>query len=226
MTPNFAIVLERSIPESYSEHDKSILQTITSTAGFALERVLQFEKGKDLAMRDGLTGLINHRTMHEKLYAENLRAERQKVNIGLLMMDIDKFKSINDTYGHPAGDEILKGIAKTIMSEVRSEIDLVARYGGEEFVVALIDTSESGLKETAERIRKTIEATSYNIKQKLPLNVTVSIGAYLKHPNGKYSMAECLKFADTALYKAKEGGRNQVKEYLESEPDVLVQDSE
>jgi diguanylate cyclase (GGDEF)-like protein len=112
------------------------------------------------------------------------------------------------------------------MSEVRSEIDLVARYGGEEFVVALIDTSESGLKETAERIRKTIEATSYNIKQKLPLNVTVSIGAYLKHPNGKYSMAECLKFADTALYKAKEGGRNQVKEYLESEPDVLVQDSE
>lgn len=220
--PSFAIVLERVSTEPYSEHDKSRLQTIAGTAGFALERVLQFEKGKDQAMRDGLTGLINHRTMHEKLNTESLRADRQKVNIGLLMMDIDKFKSINDTYGHPAGDEIIKGIAKTIVGEVRAEIDLVARYGGEEFVVALIDTSEEGLVETAERIRKAIEGTPYNIKQAAPLNVTVSIGAYLKRPDGKYSMKEGLSFADNALYKAKEGGRNQVKEYLESDPDTFT----
>ncbi|MEE0877073.1 MAG: GGDEF domain-containing protein, partial [Fibrobacteraceae bacterium] len=216
---NFTIALEKKNPSAYSEHDKIRLRTIARTASFALERVVQFEKGKDLAMRDGLTGLMNHRTMHEKLNIEKMRAERQKINIGLLMMDIDKFKSINDTYGHPAGDEIIKGIARTIVTEVRSEIDIVARYGGEEFVVALIDTSEVGLKETAERIRLAIERASFDIKQKLPLKVTVSIGAYLKRPDGRYSMAESLKFADSALYKAKEGGRNQVVEYLETEPE-------
>lgn len=213
---NFAIDLETYNPKHYSEHEKSLLKAITGTACFALERVLQFEKGRDLATKDGLTGLINHRTMHEKLRAEKLRAERQKVNIGILMMDIDHFKSVNDTYGHPAGDEIIKGIARTICSEVRTEIDVVARYGGEEFVVGLIDCTPEGLVDTAERIRKAVEKTPFDIKQAQPLNVTVSIGAYLVLPEDR-EMKRAIDFADKALYKSKTGGRNRVTEYKDVE---------
>lgn len=213
---NFAIVLETYSPKHYSEHEKSLLKAITGTACFALERVLQVEKDRNLATRDGLTGLINHRTMHEKLRQEKLRAERQKINIGVLMMDIDHFKSVNDTYGHPAGDEIIKGIARTICSEVRTEIDIVARYGGEEFVVGLIDTTPEGLVDTAERIRKAVERTPFDIKQAKPLNVTVSIGAYLVSPDDR-EMKRAIDHADKALYKSKTGGRNRVTEYKEGD---------
>lgn len=213
---NFAIVLETYSPKHYSEHEKSLLKAITGTACFALERVLQVEKDRNLATRDGLTGLINHRTMHEKLRQEKLRAERQKINIGVLMMDIDHFKSVNDTYGHPAGDEIIKGIARTICSEVRTEIDIVARYGGEEFVVGLIDTTPEGLVDTAERIRKAVERTPFDIKQAKPLNVTVSIGAYLVGPDDR-EMKRAIDHADKALYKSKTGGRNRVTEYKEGD---------
>lgn len=213
---NFAIVLETYNPKHYSEHEKSLLKAITGTACFALERVLQVEKDRNLATRDGLTGLINHRTMHEKLRQEKLRAERQKINIGVLMMDIDHFKSVNDTYGHPAGDEIIKGIARTICSEVRTEIDIVARYGGEEFVVGLIDTTPEGLVDTAERIRKAVERTPFDIKQAKPLNVTVSIGAYLVSPDDR-EMKRAIDHADKALYKSKTGGRNRVTEYKEGD---------
>ncbi len=209
---NFAINLETYNAKHYSEHEKSLLKAITGTACFALERVLQVEKDRNLATRDGLTGLINHRTMHERLRTEKLRAERQKINIGVLMMDIDHFKSVNDTYGHPAGDEIIKGIARTICSEVRTEIDVVARYGGEEFVVGLIDCTPEGLVDTAERIRKAVERTPFDIKQAQPLSVTVSIGAYLVVPEDR-EMKRAIDFADKALYKSKTGGRNRVTEY-------------
>ena len=183
---------------------------------FAYERARAFEKGKDLATKDGLTGLINHRTLHEQLRTEKLRAERQKINIGVMMMDIDHFKSVNDTYGHPAGDEVIKGIASTIREENRSEIDIVARYGGEEFVVALIDTTPEGLKDTAERIRLAIEKKAFDIHQSSPLKITVSIGAYLVLPEFR-DMKQALKQADQALYKAKNSGRNQVFVYQKDE---------
>ena len=221
----FTIDLEKFSKEHYSDHEKSLLKAIAGTAGYALERALQFEKGKDLAMKDGLTGLVNHRTMHEKLRTEKLRADRQKINIGLLMMDIDHFKRVNDTYGHAAGDEIIKGIARTICNEVRAEIDLVARYGGEEFVVALVDTTPEGIKDTAERIRKAVEKSPFDIKQKDPLHVTVSIGAYLVSPDSRIDMEESLKLADKALYKAKNNGRNQVIEYR-SELDAITENQE
>ncbi len=210
---SFAINLETVSDIAYSEHEKSLLNAIAGTAGFALERALQFEQGKDLAMKDGLTGLINHRTMHERLRSEKLRADRQKVNIGVLMMDIDHFKSVNDTYGHSAGDEIIKGIARTIVGEVRTEIDTVARYGGEEFVVALIDTTAEGLVDTAERIRAAVEKTAFDIKLNKPLHVTVSIGSYLVEPGSRVNMEKAIEFADKALYKAKENGRNRVIPY-------------
>lgn len=211
-TADLAISLESRIPNRYSQHEKELLKAVAGVAGFAYDRARAFEKGKDLATRDGLTGLINHRTLHEQLRTEKLRAERQKINIGLMMMDIDHFKSVNDTYGHPAGDEVIKGIATAIRDEIRSEIDIVARYGGEEFVAALIDTTPEGLRDTAERIRKAIENKLFDIHRATPLNVTVSIGAYLVAPEYR-DMKQALKNADQALYKAKNAGRNQVFVY-------------
>jgi len=209
-----AICLESCQQNRYSDHEKELLKAIAGVAGFAYARARQFEAGKDLATKDGLTGLMNHRTLHERLRTEKLRAERQKINIGLLMLDIDHFKHINDTYGHPAGDEVIKGIASRIRDEVRGEIDVVARYGGEEFVVGLVDCSPEALKETAERIRKAIGDKLFDIHRAEQIPVTVSIGSFLVRPEYR-DMKQALSFADKALYKAKNGGRNQVVEYIE-----------
>ena len=209
-----AICLESRKSDRYTEHEMNLLKAFAGVAGFAYARACQFERGKDLATRDGLTGLINHRTLHENLRTEKIRADRQKYNIGVLMMDIDHFKSVNDTYGHPIGDVVIKGIAGAISGEIRKEIDVVARYGGEEFVVGLIDTTPEGMIETAERIRHAVMKLEFDVHQQDPLRVTVSIGAFLVTPEF-HDMKKAVTYADQALYKAKEGGRNQVIQYTE-----------
>lgn len=208
------VALESCLQNRYSDHEKELMKAIAGVAGFAYARARQFEAGKALATTDGLTGLINHRTLSERLRMEKLRAERQKTNIGVLMMDIDHFKHINDTYGHPAGDEVIKGIAERIRGEVRGDIDIVARYGGEEFVVGLLDCSADSLKDTAERIRNAIGGRLFDIHRTEQIPVTVSIGSYLVRPEFR-DMKQAIDFADKALYRAKEGGRNQVVEFIE-----------
>lgn len=208
-TADMAICLESSSSRPYSEHEKELLKAFAGVAGFAYDRARKFEHGRDLAMRDGLTGLINHRTLHESLRTEKVRADRKKYNIGVLMMDIDHFKRVNDTYGHPVGDRVIKGIADTISGEIRKEIDIVARYGGEEFVVGLVETSAEGMIETAERIRKAVEKLVFDVHQAQPLKVSVSIGAFLVDPTF-HDMKKAVNNADQALYRAKEGGRNRV----------------
>ncbi|MCQ2109332.1 MAG: sensor domain-containing diguanylate cyclase [Fibrobacter sp.] len=216
---DIAICLESAKPVPYTDHEKELLKAFAGVAGFAYDRARKFEHGRDLAMRDGLTGLINHRTLHESLRTEKIRADRKKYNIGVLMMDIDHFKHVNDTYGHPIGDVVIKGIADTISGEIRKEIDIVARYGGEEFVVGLIETTAEGMVETAERIRKAVQKLVFDVKQAEPLRVTVSIGAFLVTPDF-HDMKKAVNNADQALYRAKEGGRNQVIRFEEetSEP--------
>lgn len=211
-----AICLESRTTGRYTEHEMELLKAFAGVAGFAYARACQFERGKDLATRDGLTGLINHRTLHEILRTEKIRANRQKYNIGVLMMDIDHFKSVNDTYGHPIGDVVIKSIAGAISGEIRKEIDVVARYGGEEFVVGLIDTTPEGMLETAERIRKSVMKLEVDVHQAEPLRVTVSVGAFLVTPE-YHDMKKAVNCADQALYKAKEGGRNQVIQYTSAE---------
>ncbi len=209
---SMVICLESCQPSRYTEHERELLTHIASAAGFAYLRTRAFEEKQELASRDGLTGLINHRTFQEKLRIEKLRSDRQGACIGLLMLDIDKFKSINDTYGHPAGDAVIKTIAGVLSKEVRQDIDVVARYGGEEFVVMLVDSAEQGMRETAERIRKAIERRAFDIQRAEPISVTVSIGSFLIKPDFK-EVKKALEFADQALYKAKQNGRNRVVEY-------------
>lgn len=216
-----AICLESRSSNRYSEHEMELLKAFAGVAGFAYVRACQFEQGKDLASRDGLTGLINHRTLHESLRTEKIRANRQQYNIGVLMMDIDHFKSVNDTYGHPIGDVVIKGIAGAISGEIRKEIDVVARYGGEEFVVGLIDTTPEGMIETAERIRHAVMDLEFDVHQASPLRVTVSIGAFLVKPDF-HDMKKAVNNADQALYKAKESGRNQVIQYTDLTAEHVV----
>ncbi len=216
---DIAICLESRSNRPYSDHEKELIKAFAGVAGFAYDRARKFEHGRDLAMRDGLTGLINHRTLHESLRTEKIRADRKKYNIGVLMMDIDHFKHVNDTYGHPIGDVVIKGIADTISGEIRRDIDVVARYGGEEFVVGLIETTAEGMVETAERIRKAVQKLVFDVHQADPLRVTVSIGAFLVTPEF-HDMKKAVNNADQALYRAKEGGRNQVIQFEEKSLEV------
>ncbi len=211
-----AICLESRTSGRYTEHEMQLLKAFAGVAGFAYARASQYETKKDQATRDGMTGLLNKRSMPEALRTEKIRADRRKYNIGVLMMDIDHFKSVNDTYGHEVGDIVIIEIAKTLLREVRKDIDIVARYGGEEMVVGLVDTTPEGMIETAERIRKAVLQLEFDVHKPDPLRVSISIGAFLVTPDYKDNMMKAVSLADQALYKAKEGGRNQVIQYTES----------
>jgi len=157
------------------------------------------------AMRDPLTGLYNRRPLEEALHRELLRARRSGSTVGLMAIDLDRFKSVNDTLGHDAGDAVLRTIARELMACVREE-DIVCRAGGEEFVVILPGTGEYALRERAELVRRTIEREAITTFAH-PLSVTVSIGLAMSPGHGA-TTAAVMRAADAALYQAKGAGRN------------------
>lgn len=164
---------------------------------------------KTMAITDGLTGLYVHRYLMLKLEAEFNRSIEENTQLSFLIMDIDHFKNINDTYGHEEGNVILKNIAK-ILQDASRRVDIVARYGGEEFCAILPSTAEKGANIYAERIRKAIEEFNFPYKENQPVKATISIGiASLKVANPQTAQ-ELIAFADKALYEAKETGRNKV----------------
>ncbi len=164
---------------------------------------------KTMAITDGLTGLYVHRYLMLKLEAEFNRSIEENTQLSFLIMDIDHFKNINDTYGHEEGNVILKNIAK-VLQDASRRVDIVARYGGEEFCAILPSTAEKGANIYAERIRKAIEEFDFPYKENQPVKATISIGiASLKVANPQTAQ-ELIAFADKALYKAKETGRNKV----------------
>jgi diguanylate cyclase (GGDEF)-like protein len=172
------------------------------------------------AMRDGLTGLWN-RTAFLDLFKHELdRARRSKGRTGLLLMDLDNFKSINDTYGHLMGDAVLKETARRLKQSVRS-YDFVGRYGGEEFFIALPGCDKEQLCLRAEMIRKAICDEPVLIDQD-EVTVTLSIGAVVA-PEGNASPSEVLTMADIALYKAKDAGRNRTV-YCEKTWEVIQEE--
>jgi diguanylate cyclase (GGDEF)-like protein len=164
---------------------------------------------KELVSRDGLTGLYNHRYFQEIFDKELSRAVRYQSSVSLIMFDIDSFKKVNDTYGHPAGDLVLMNIARVVESAIRPS-DIVARYGGEEFAVILPETNRAGLKVFAERLRRSIEGVT-TIAEKQEIMVTVSIGGTTFTPDQPAAKKQLLiDAADRALYTSKRNGRNCV----------------
>lgn len=162
----------------------------------------------ELAMRDGLTKLLNHRTFYTLLEKEVARTQRYDKPLAVLMLDIDHFKRVNDTYGHVAGDMILAGLSSVVSSQVR-DVDSACRYGGEEISVILPETGMEEAAQVAERIRSAIEEHRFDIGQEQSIAITVSIGA-ASLPAQEASVEKLVAVADKALYEAKEGGRNRV----------------
>jgi diguanylate cyclase (GGDEF)-like protein/PAS domain S-box-containing protein len=166
-----------------------------------------------LAIEDGLTGLANRRRFDERLLEEWGRAYRERTCLALLMIDLDHFKAYNDNYGHPAGDDCLRAVARVLAAEAQRTSDLAARYGGEEFVVLLPNTDAAGCARIAERIRRELHDTGIPHALNLPSKrVTVSIGGAMCRPGIERSAghASLIEAADRALYAAKDGGRDRV----------------
>ncbi len=183
-----------------------LVELMCNQAATSIANARMHEEIAHLATRDGLTGLFNHRIFQERLTAELKRSERYATQLSLLLVDIDYFKKVNDVYGHPAGDLVLKSVAKILKYEVR-DVDIAARYGGEEFAVILPGTDNSGAKNFAERLRKAIMAEVFLADGK-PLKVTASIGIATA-PADAQTKEELIERTDQALYHAKRQGRNQ-----------------
>lgn len=175
------------------------------------------EKNRELerlSISDGLTGLFNHRHIHGLLHEEFERAQRTGDKISVAMFDLDRFKSVNDTYGHPAGDRVLQELAE-ILRESAREIDRIGRYGGEEFMVILPETDIEDAAVFVERVRREVARRPFDVDLDEPLRMTISVGV-ATYPHEAIDSPETLvKIADNALYAAKSGGRNRVVRFDE-----------
>ncbi|MBI5049007.1 MAG: diguanylate cyclase [Deltaproteobacteria bacterium] len=205
----------RRFDKGFTEKEINLCQIIASSAYHAIKNARIFEeisKEKDmmkaLAVTDRLTELYNHDFFYTRLDEEFNRAVRYETPISLIMMDLDDFKKINDSYGHRTGDQVLKEIADLIKKLVR-KTDIVARYGGEEFAVILPHTNMKGAEEEAERIRTTILSHAYANLTKETMSMSIGVASFpCKSPIT--NSGDLVNFADTALYEAKRSGKNKV----------------
>jgi diguanylate cyclase (GGDEF)-like protein len=193
---------------SYEQLVLELKESKIKSEKFANELRKANSRLKELAFRDGLTNLYNHRYFQEILRDELARAKRYNNSLGLIMFDIDFFKDVNDSYGHPTGDKVLINLAQAISKAVRPS-DIVARYGGEEFAVILPQTNEAGLKVFAERLRR-CAASVTTLMQDNPVNITISCGGVHLSPNDNLTHQEFVDTADRALFLSKNNGRNCV----------------
>jgi len=170
------------------------------------------EKNRELEQlntEDALTGAKNRRFFDKKLVMELRRSRREQTPLSIIMLDIDRFKAINDTYGHPTGDQVIKAVASIIKNRLKRPLDEVVRYGGEEFVVLLPNTENKGAYDIAEQIRQTI-AQSGVVVDGTDIKFTISAGVYTDVANDINNPEIFTECADKALYYAKQHGRNQV----------------
>jgi diguanylate cyclase (GGDEF)-like protein len=192
--------------EPFSPEEAELFRIFALQGEASLRNVLLFEEVKSLAIRDGLTGLYNNRHFQEVLAHQVEVCRRYGWPLSLLFLDIDNFKSINDTFGHPDGDLVLKTLARFLQSHVRLA-DVICRYGGEEFVVLLPQTSGDHAHRLAERLREGIAANPVPLSHG-EIHITVSIGMSCLTP--AMSGEDLVKTADAFLYKAKQSGKNRV----------------
>jgi diguanylate cyclase (GGDEF)-like protein len=179
-----------------------------------LKRKLIEDELREMATHDGLTGLYNHKYFYTLLEDELPRADRYQHDISLLMLDIDNFKNINDSYGHRSGDAILHTLSKRLVERVRGT-DWVCRYGGEEIAILLPETDLRTAEEIAESLRVLIEQEVFLIEDDQQINITASIGVST-YPEHAKNASALVSAADKALYEAKNTGRNRVCVYDEA----------
>ncbi len=229
------VLVERERERHFAPDEVALAQALGEQAASAIEHARLYRAVQEQAITDGLTGLFNHRHFYERLGQEIARARRYEDPVALLMIDIDDFKSYNDRFGHVMGDEVLRGVAEILTTQLRRGVDLAARYGGEEFAVILPNTSiaaaparggrprsETGdgapprdlpgdAVTVAERIRQQVETGSLLAKGRTG-RITVSVGvAAFPVPAG--DIDHLVRYADEALYAAKRAGKNRIRVY-------------
>ena len=206
-----AICLCREDGLPFQEDEQGRTEMLTNQAAAHIMNLRLLDESRTRAATDGLTGLPNRRAFVEKMDEMLHRAARFGTPVSLLIMDTDHFKNVNDTYGHPVGDQVLKRLAGLLHGSVRDKIDMAARYGGEEFAVLLENTAHDGALNLGERLRSALEDETFihmegsNANQ---FHVTMSIGV-ASYPEAGDAMILVGK-ADEALYEAKQTGRNKV----------------
>lgn len=202
-------------PERYiASCGTDFLERLAEIMAICLESALAQERLKLLGLTDALTGVQNRRYFEHRCQIEISQARRHKHPLACMFLDIDKFKGINDTYGHQTGDEVLMSVASFIQSQLRTG-DTIARYGGEEFVVLLPQTDMYHASQIAERIRRCIAEENIYANSGHSINLTISIGISMlpaeDHAVENHQLADrMVAAADKALYEAKHGGRNRV----------------
>ncbi|MFL5303873.1 MAG: diguanylate cyclase [Polyangia bacterium] len=200
----FTVAAQRAA--AFPTDRREMLGVIANQVATSMQNARMYEVVEEQATTDGLTGLVNHRTFQERFSAMLGRADRRSFPVSLLLTDIDHFKKVNDTYGHPTGDEVLRRVAAILKASAR-KIDITARYGGEEFAIVLEATDRAGARQLAERIRQEVAQQSFG-SPKGNFQATLSIGV-ASYPDDGRDKAEIIARADQSLYAAKHGGRNR-----------------
>ena len=199
---------ENGLDRTFSEHKAQVIMAAAEDIALALSNLYLRESLRQQSIRDILTGLFNRRYMQESLERELSRAEREKISVGMIMLDIDNFKDFNDVYGHDGGDALLRQLGSFLLKKTRGG-DIACRYGGEEFVVVLPSASLENTRIRAEEIRKGVKDLLVYHLGKPMRNCTLSLGVTAFPERGTTSES-LLKSADNALYIAKGEGRDRV----------------
>jgi len=213
-TPQGTLSLFLDTDRALDPQTKADLSLFSHILASALNNIEMYETVQNLSNRDGLTGLFNRRYLQERLENMVNEAARSGTPLAVIMLDIDHFKKINDRYGHKAGDDVIRFIARVIKNSTR-KVDVAARYGGEEFIVLLHNTTAEGAVTVAEKIREIIQGAVVPADgNQLAVTASFGVSAY---PELARSTHDLVKSADEALYRSKENGRNRVTRYVPNE---------
>ena len=207
----FVLFSDKMLETAYTDSEMNYLNKLIQFFSVGLQNIL----GHQSSITDLKTGLFNHAYFIRRLEEELFRGRRYKTETSLLLMDIDYFKKLNDTYGHLAGDAVLQEIARSMKNNLRIE-DVLSRFGGEEFTLLLPTTSVPTALEIADRLRAAIENLRIAYEEKI-LSVTISIGCAVSCPTEPLSQQQLISRADEALYTSKRNGRNRVTVYTQGE---------
>jgi diguanylate cyclase (GGDEF)-like protein len=209
-----SLQLFSSAAKAFSHEDAQLLWVFVLVAENLLTREYSSESLMRFAFTDYLTGLRTRGYFEQQLDLEFKRAERRRQKFALLMIDIDHFKRLNDTYGHHVGDQVLREVASILVKDMR-EVDTVARYGGEEFVIILPETSETAALYVAERLRRAVELAKFFTGSPHPIqHLTISVGVAVYDRDARFKR-DLIESSDAALYAAKHEGRNRTISYSE-----------
>ncbi|MFW5967387.1 MAG: diguanylate cyclase [Persicimonas sp.] len=193
--------------DQFGSQRREMLEVVGNQVAISLQNARLYSRMQQMATTDGLTGLDNHRSFQSKLEETIARHRRTEEPFGLILTDIDHFKEVNDTYGHPVGDEVLRQVSRVFKESLR-EVDVPCRYGGEEFAIILEDTDRKTALEVAERLRTEISALEFQSPQG-PFQCTISLGVSIWPTDGTEKQP-LIDVTDRALYHSKEHGRDRV----------------